>query len=1012
MVELAGRTEPALVTRAVAEAYGLHDRLTEWQVDDLVVAMGRDRMLLVLDDCEHLVDACASLVAELLRRTEHLTVLATSRQPLAVHGEHLLPVPPMTLPDVDAPLVPDATAFEAVSLFVERARAATGDFEVSAANVADVVGLCRRLDGVPLAIELAAARLRVLSLPQLVARLDDRFALLTGAPRAGTGRPRTLLSMVDWSYDLCTPAEQRAWSVLSVFEGGVELDAAEHVCGGPDGGGDTAGPSSALDLVSALVDKSVLSRDDDGSHVRYRMLETIRAYGLDRLAVSGEEPQVRRRHRDWFVGLAVQAAGEWFGPVQAFWVSRLRADEANLRAALHSAVEDGDADTALRLAVSLRAYWLGWESVEEGRRWLVTALALEDAPRPAEPALRVRGWLQLATMSVLHGDDEAARRALRAAADEAPCAAGLQARADGRRAQALAAGLDGDLARCAEVLASLVDDPVLRAVDPEAVAADLVALAETLTGLSRGAAGARRRAGRRPPVRGARRVLVPRRPARRVRHRAVAAGGATRTRRPPVARASRWPGRWTTRYGVLCALELLAWVASSTGDRDRAAVLFAALGPLWRSIGAPAGGSGRVRAHHEPARRRLVEAMGQRAYERASRRGASLSLDEAVTFCLGESARPAKRLEPPARRRADADAARARGRRAGGPRHDEPADRAGAGHLRAHGRGPRAADPRQAGVLVAGQDRVLARGGGRRRRAGQRTRRALSRVDSVGSARTQVDGRTRPDRRDLVDRARQCLGDHRLRAAQTASAQGPQVAPPPVQAAVGRPQPQAHQLAAAVGADGDRGVHRGRHVPERPRPHERPSEQERMAGVRARALVPRVQPAAHRRRHREQHAPVHGGPVALGEEAVRVLQGGPGGGQRQDQLVDADHPALPLAHGHRLERPPAVPGSVDGDGPGDGPDRLAAGAVAAVAACATRQRRGLHLAQVLGELGLEDGLDDEPGDLAQHALTPAAGVGVEAGDDGAGRQGGGGVRCGHGGRVGNRTGPRTAWNYA
>ena len=370
--------------------------------------------------------------------------------------------------------------------------------------------------------------------------------------------------------------------------------------------------------MSALVDKSVLSRDDDGSQVRYRMLETIRAYGLDRLAVSGEEPQVRRRHRDWFVGLAVQAAGEWFGAGQGFWVSRLRADEANLRAALHSAVQDGDADTALRLAVSLRAYWLGWESVEEGRRWLLTALALEDAPRAgraaaggraargrsaptaADPALRVRAWLQLATMSVLHGDDETARRALRAATDEATGAVGLQARADGRRAQALAAGLDGDLAGCADLLASLVDDPVLRAVDPEAVAADLVVLAETLTGLRRGEqALAAARAGVRLCVQHDeswyRAALL------------VAYGtelwlqGAYQEALAAGRESLALARSLDHAYGVLCALELLAWVASSTGDRDRAAVLFAALGPLWRSIGAPAGGSGRVSAHHEPA---------------------------------------------------------------------------------------------------------------------------------------------------------------------------------------------------------------------------------------------------------------------------------------------------------------------------------------------------------------------------------------------------------------------------
>ena len=357
MVELAGRTDPELVTRAVAEAYGLHDRLTEWQVDDLVSALGRERLLLVLDDCEHLLDACAALVDELLRATANLSVLATSRQPLGVHGEHLLPVPPLTMPADDVPTAPEATSYEAVSLFVERARAATGDFDLTASNVVDVVRLCRRLDGVPLAIELAAARLRVLSLPQLLARLDDRFALLTDAPRAGTGRRRTLQSMVDWSYDLCTPAEQRAWSVLSVFEGGVELDAAEHVWSGLDDGGDPSAPGSALDLVSALVDKSVVFADDDGSHVRYRMLETIREYCLEQLAGAGESDQVRRAHAEYFLGLAQDAEPELRRASQLHWMRVLITENENLNAAVRWAIDQRDADLALRLGGALGYYW-------------------------------------------------------------------------------------------------------------------------------------------------------------------------------------------------------------------------------------------------------------------------------------------------------------------------------------------------------------------------------------------------------------------------------------------------------------------------------------------------------------------------------------------------------------------------------------------------------------------------------------------------------------------------------
>ena len=701
MVELAALSEPGLVARAVAEAFGLHDRLAEWTVADIVRRIGDGHALLLLDNCEHLVEACATVVDELLRATPHVSVLATSRQPLTVAGEHILPVPPLSTPadDTRSPVPsPDvAGQFEAVSLFVERATASTGSFTLDAASTADVVRLCQRLDGVPLAIELAAARLRALALPQLLARLDDRFTLLTSGPRPSTPRQRTLQSMVDWSFDLCTAAEQQAWSVLSVFEGGFDLEAAEHVGGGLLTAHED-GPWSMLDLVAGLVDKSVLFTEERSGQVRYRMLETIRAYGLDRLSASGSDAVVRSRHRDWFVGLTVQAATEWFGPGQLAWVRRLQADEANLRAAMQHSIDEGDPQAALRLAVSAWFYWLGWGSLEEGRRWLSRALAAD--PAGSDVALRVRAWRHLATLGAIHGDADAATQALVAARQEAAHAVGLRVRADGLRAAALAAAIAQDHDQCAELLAAVVDDPVVVADEPEATVFDLEVLGSVLTVLRRGdQALAAVRRGLRLCIehdedwhRGYLLYLHGTELWLQESHEAARAAG-----RESLAVAQTLDHT----YGALCALELLAWIASSTDDPESAATLFGALAGLWRSIGAPPPGSGLIPLYHEACRVRLVDAMGVEPYERAR-----------ALWCRHDPRRggrvlPGRLCGTGGTVRADpgraqwADPSRARDRRARRSGAHEPADRGQAGDLPTHRGGACAARAGQAGVPLA-----------------------------------------------------------------------------------------------------------------------------------------------------------------------------------------------------------------------------------------------------------------------------------------------------------------------
>ncbi len=254
-------------------------------METLLEYLAGKRLLLVLDNCEHVLDACAVLATKLLSQAEALRILATSRQLLSVEGEQVMEVPPLSVPDLDwLSAAGSLTGYEAVRLFAERAAAVVPGFAVTASNGAVVARLCQGLDGMPLAIELAAVRLRVLSAEQIMEQLDDRYRLLTGGSRTGLERHQTLRAAIEWSYDLCSPQEQILWGRLSVFSGGFDLEAAEQVCAGED-----IAQEDVFELVTGLLDKSVLAREEHGSRVRYRLLETIRQYGQTHLTESGQE---------------------------------------------------------------------------------------------------------------------------------------------------------------------------------------------------------------------------------------------------------------------------------------------------------------------------------------------------------------------------------------------------------------------------------------------------------------------------------------------------------------------------------------------------------------------------------------------------------------------------------------------------------------------------------------------------------------------------------------------------
>jgi predicted ATPase len=393
LVELAALADPALVPPAVAAVLGVREEGHRPLVDTLVDALRSRHLLLVLDNCEHLVEACAQLAGALLRRCPHLRILATSREPLAITGEMTWRVPPLSLPALadgeHVSAVDDLARNEAVQLFVERTRAVRPHFSLSSHNAPAVAQLCWRLDGIPLAIELAAARLRVLSVEQVLEHLDDRFALLTGGSRTLQPRQNSLRATLDWSYDLLSDAERTLFNRLSVFAGGFTLEAVAAVCAEEGIAEAEICPHDVLDGLTQLVDRSlVVVEEVPRGMVRYRMLETLRQYARLRLAAVGEAMHVDRRHAGYYLSLAEQAEPKLFGGAQVAWLDRLGVEQENLRAALAwSQTAEGAIGHGLRTAVALWWFWHLRGHAGEGSRWLEALLA---HPADVPDVLRAR----------------------------------------------------------------------------------------------------------------------------------------------------------------------------------------------------------------------------------------------------------------------------------------------------------------------------------------------------------------------------------------------------------------------------------------------------------------------------------------------------------------------------------------------------------------------------------------------------------------------------------------------
>jgi predicted ATPase/DNA-binding XRE family transcriptional regulator len=398
LAELAALGDGTLIPQALATVLGLREQSGESMLASLTTFLQPKRVLLLLDNCEHLVAACAGLAEALLRVCPHLSILATSREALGVGGERPWRVPSLRLPDARGILtIKQTLESEAVALFVQRAQVVSADFTLTVQNCDLVAQVCRRLDGIPLALELAAARLAYLPLAGLGARLNDLFRLLTSGSRTALPRQQTLRATLDWSHDLLSELERSLFRRLSVFAAGWTLEAAEAICSS-----EGIAEVEVLDLLTGLVNKSLVTMEERVAGARYRLLETVRQYGQEQLATAGEAPRLRDRHLEWCLALAKQAEPWMAGPDLEGWLGRLDEELDNLRAALAWSTTGGSRpETGLWLAEALREFWFMRGHVSEGRRWLEDLLQQVGA---AAPATRARALDALGELVYYQGD--------------------------------------------------------------------------------------------------------------------------------------------------------------------------------------------------------------------------------------------------------------------------------------------------------------------------------------------------------------------------------------------------------------------------------------------------------------------------------------------------------------------------------------------------------------------------------------------------------------------------------
>ncbi|KAA5831219.1 LuxR C-terminal-related transcriptional regulator [Saccharopolyspora hirsuta] len=615
----------SLVVDAVIEQLGIGGPTTGEDLDTVIEQLKNREMLLVLDNCEHVIEDVALLVDAVVRWCPGVRVLATSRQSLGVAGEATMVVPPLQVPDVEHLPPPEAyEQFASVRLFIDRARAAVPEFEVTTDNATALMRLCYHLDGNPLAIELAAVRLRSLSLQQLEERLAERYDLLTEGRRGAPARQQTLRALIDWSYELASDQDRLAWARMSVFSGTFDLAAAEHVAG------NGLSDSDVLSAVHSLVDKSVLLREEDGGEARFRLPHALREYGQDKLEEEfGELAAVRQRHLAWFSDLAGRFAADWIGPDQIAWVQRLRNEQSNLRTALQTAASNPDtAGAALGMATDLWQYWVIRGLNAEARHWLDQVLASTPREVPERVrALRVSAWFAL-----LHGDLDTVQSTL----EQATVLATQRGEDAEKPYLALVRGLAAFAGNDASRAASLVEDALGQFRKRESLPGELFALFGL--GMVKGLNG-EHEAGlellaeciRLSTEHG---ELYWRSYALWASAQVEALRGDLERAEAAAKKALRLQRQLDNRLGIAFSIDTLAWIAQRQGKHDRAARLFGAASSVWDVVSAAPGFWARFATDHDEHQAQTRTALGEEAFQEAFDRGRRLSVPHIIDFAL------------------------------------------------------------------------------------------------------------------------------------------------------------------------------------------------------------------------------------------------------------------------------------------------------------------------------------------------------------------------------------------
>jgi len=621
VVELSAVRDPLLVASTVAASLGLPAEDARPQLAAVLDYLRARALLLILDTCEHLVDACSALAAEVLRAAPAVTLLATSRQPLDVRGASTFRLRPLPVPAVGD----EASDSDAVALFAQRAAAVVDGFAITPENRADVIGVCRALDGIPLAIELATVRLRALPLDQMAGRLNDRFHVLTGAKRAGLPRHQTLRAAIEWSHDLCTPTEQVVWARLSVFAGTFDLAAAVTVCADEE-----LSPKQVGESLIALAEKSVLATEpESGGHARYQMLDTLREYGAERLAEFGRVAAVRRRLVAHYLALAQR----WGDDAMSEQLPQYRAlcrEHANLRAAIDYALGlRGNDSAAISIATSLMLYWRLSGRLREGEYWLNRVLERCPRPSPARArVLAVRGYVTalLGDLHAAHTDAKAGVAMAVAYGDMAACGRAYVALHRTLAWSGNLAEADETAASAESCLGSVGDAFGLAALDVQTAAQHLhaarpeLAIERCAEGIARLPAGEHWATGLLLAGQGLGQLL-----------RGELGDGTVAARRG-LALEYELGDMGGTAY----ALGTLGFLAAAQRRHRRAALLFGGSAPLWERIGPWYTGTPALVALHRISERAAQDGLGEERYWQLRERASAVPLDQIIAFALAD----------------------------------------------------------------------------------------------------------------------------------------------------------------------------------------------------------------------------------------------------------------------------------------------------------------------------------------------------------------------------------------